>query len=188
MKINDIISEVEIDDTIVKQIISSDYFKVSLKSDIWLYHNTMKFKEPYHKVSISIDRDRKPVDTSEYIHNLTNKYALERFGVKVRNGLFAFNNNKKFEYYGTNQYTLLPLNNNYRIFYNPKVWDFTLAYTEEEENNTDMTLYLEQYIKDMLEVRFPTLTRRIHEFIVFGDWILVNETIFDKIIEVASTL
>lgn len=188
MKINDIISEVEIDDTIVKQIISTDYFKDSLKSSIWLYHNTKKFKEPYHKVSITIDRDRKPVDTREDIHNLTNKYALERFGVKVRNGLFAFNKNTKFQYYGTNQYVLLPLNNNYRIFYNPKVWDFTLAYTEEEEYNTDMTVYLKQYIDDMLEVRSPQLTSREHEFIVFGDWILVNETIFDKIIEVAATL
>ena len=84
-----------------------------------LIHGTYKM-EP--RKIINISQREKPVDTSKIIHDLVNKESIEKFGVPIRNLLFASQSAEVSENYGST-ITLVPLDDDYQFYYSDIVSD-----------------------------------------------------------------
>lgn len=124
MKINevDVPKRVELFDT----IIASKYFNDNILPYIingitppQLVHGSYKL-EP--RKIVNMNRREKPVDTSMIIHNLVNQESEKKFGVKIRNLLFASQDPEVAERYGTS-HTLIPLEDDYAFYYSDIVDD-----------------------------------------------------------------
>jgi hypothetical protein len=80
--------------------------------------NLEKFSN--YEVITSKQRDRIPADTKKEIHDLANKVFKEKFGWKVRNGIFTF---PYFFNFSTKDFLFFPIGN-YRYVYSNDISDF----------------------------------------------------------------
>lgn len=96
-----------------------------------LYHGTRRVDETVTEITL---REREaPLDTSLLVHNTVNKMAKEKFGINIRNGMFASQDALVTKSYGATT-MLIPLGD-YRIFYTPGVTDFTDKYRVAAHND-----------------------------------------------------
>ena len=124
MKINEV--DIPEENALFEKIIASKYFNDNILPYIIknrmppeLIHGTYKL-EP-RKVFYNKGRGR-PVDTSRLIHDLVNQQSKEKFGVEVRNLLFASQSSEVSENYGSTL-TIIPLDDDYRFYYSDIVSD-----------------------------------------------------------------
>ena len=155
MKINDILLENNLNEDILKAIIDSHYFKQYFKPIIdkifynyyennyytdeedliesvseevkqstiykyFLFHGTDR--NISNKI-IKFEYRGRSVDTVPFFHNYTNDESKNTIGEPIRNLLFGTTNKTIAEDYGK-IYIIIPLDN-YIIYYNPKIIDFT---------------------------------------------------------------
>lgn len=86
----------------------------------------------YHRSHDSSDRllnfkfRNKPTDTAILVHNVVNELCVKRFGIPVRSLFFTY---MDVERTGS-KLRAIPLGDNVRYFYNPKVRDMTVDFVE----------------------------------------------------------
>jgi hypothetical protein len=90
-----------------------------------MYRGSDNYKAPY--LVIAPYEERRPSDTNIEIHNYVNMISKEKYGVPVRNLIFADKRITLAEEYGE-PYVLFPLGD-YRLFYHKGVRDFTEYYS-----------------------------------------------------------
>lgn len=124
MKINEV--DIPEKNELLEEIISSKYFNDNVLPYIikdvtppQLIHGTYKI-EP--RQIVTINKREKPVDTAKIIHDLVNELSMEKYGVEVRNLLFASQSPEVSERYGATR-TLIPLDDDYKFYYSDIVAD-----------------------------------------------------------------
>lgn len=157
MRIIDIM-ESENQEDLIKQIKESKWYKEGAR----FYRAVSYDKSGLHKVTISKDRVRKPRDVSTEIHDMINKLSFERFGYKVRNGLFLSQSTKSLEMYGK-LHAIFPLDDT-DLFISKGIRDFF-----DESFTVDD---LEYYVSIMGRLE-PTGEFIEEEIMGFGTFILV---------------
>lgn len=142
MKITDLFESADVTD--FERVIKSPYFQDhvapyitetksfdqivgDLKHSAFLYHGS---QNSYPDGVVKFQYRGAPKDTVFYSHNMVNRLSEEKFGEPVRQLLFAMNNPLHIrKYAGENEHRVLFPLGQYRLFYNPKVKDFTIEMT-----------------------------------------------------------
>lgn len=106
------------------------YSQPSYSDSVKLYHHT---KNSHDTRIMEFKFRDAPSNTPIVVHDLVNHYAVQKFGLPVRNLFFTY-----AEYMFANQMRAIPLGDNVRYFYNPDVDDMTALiliekYKEVEE-------------------------------------------------------
>ncbi len=94
-----------------------------------MYRGSHNYKTPY--LVITPYGERRPSDTNIEIHNYVNMISKEKYGVPVRNLIFADKSIILAGEYGE-PYVLFPLGD-YRLFYHEGVKDFTEYYSTDSD-------------------------------------------------------
>lgn len=82
-------------------------------------------------INRNVRKDRRPKDTPTLIHNISDKYFMEKFGVKARSStIFCTGNMWTAADYG-HPYIIFPVGK-YEIIWSTKVKDFTTYVTSEK--------------------------------------------------------
>jgi hypothetical protein len=83
--------------------------------------------------------DRRPKDTSEYIHDYMNKLYKKKFGWEVRNGISVSNSFAQADAYG-NVHVFFPVDG-FKYVWHPDIYDFTNDFAGEHMSdwNSDPT-------------------------------------------------
>lgn len=90
---------------------------------------------------LTLRKDRKPRDTTQYVHDLVNAYFVKRFGVKVRSeGLFATGDRHTAEKYGHPYYAF-------------PVGQFKFVWGTHKGDPVMDTLHWTRMIENMMKVR-----------------------------------
>lgn len=176
MKIKDLDA---LDDVLLK-ITKTNYWDEYVRSGVLLVKNS-NVNHDHVIVNVPKDRDRTPTDTPKDIHDYINNITKKKFGYNVRNGMFAFNNTTPYKFYGKHQYVLFPIDNSYRVFTNPKIWDFTVEF---QKNENDPYEFADEYVSGIQDV--PIATKPINkksetEHMIFGNWVLIKLELFREI-------
>jgi hypothetical protein len=204
MKINDLSKYPQSLIDAVKEYMKSDWYQ----SGVFMYRGQRQRR----KIRFTVGNDgyrNKPLDTGEEFHNSTNILAKQKLGVKVRNGIFAKFNNKRIHLYG-HSHIILPIDvNNFRIFTNRKVSDFTsnvyMQYISKSNYNVWLSqlpkntsidesngkeeyknYLIKEYIDNIEEIELfstgisPTY---YNEIMLFGDMFIIPEEDFLEIVE-----
>ena len=95
-----------------------------------IFRGSHKYTTPYLVIT-PYSENRIPTDTNIEIHKYVNMLSSEKFGVPIRNLIFADKNIKTASEYG-NPYVLFPLGD-YRLFYSENVKDFTAHYNTDSD-------------------------------------------------------
>jgi len=98
-----------------------------------MYRGSYNYSTPYLVIT-PYSGNRIPLNTNVEIHKYVNMLSTEKFGVPIRNLIFADKKITTAAEYG-NPYVLFPLGD-YRLFYSENVKDFT------EHYNTDINMIL----------------------------------------------
>lgn len=117
-------------------------------------------------LTIDKSRDRKPKDSNIKVHEYANALALEKFGYKVRNGLFVTTDKRQAGMYGK-AWVVFPVSD-YKMFMNPDIYDF---YDDmgDETGEYIIKKYVESYVSDMVDITNTNVQIGDGEIILFGN-------------------
>lgn len=163
---NDNNSHIDIDKA-ADLVLNSEYFKnnnYELRSDKKLQHGS-DFLTNFSVKKI-VDRE-KSKDTKTFLHDIVNKLSKSKFGVNIRNKLFATTDMTTAKAYGSYVYTVIPLND-YNLYYSDSFEDFfndqtTIIGTADltrQLNKKIIELVLNQSINDLHQFQKPKLSWR----------------------------
>lgn len=186
MKINDILIKEDNSglDAIVDKIKSSYYFKNTmypemarlvnnvldedprdmndstlmflLQSSDLLYHGSPRISDGVSEIKFK--ERAKPKDSSILAHNYVNALAEEKFGRKVRNGMFGTVEYTRVETYG-NGFLIIPLGK-YSVYYVPGIMDFT-----GDLNASYHNAFGASFIADVSELMISMYTKKSGEIL-----------------------
>lgn len=151
-----------------------------IKSSPWYdYEKFFSRGMPNNNKDVSIikvdkNRDRKPVDVKQEIHDKINKRAIEEFGIPLRNGLFFYNYETAVadgHVYGA-QYVILPTENSV-IYTNPEVRDMYVELCDGKGNMSDDII--DVYVDGIVVVKDnKQFADDESEFIGFGEFYCIS--------------
>lgn len=151
-----------------------------IKSSPWYdYEKFFSRGMPNNNKDVSIikvdkNRDRKPVDVKQEIHDKINKRAIEELGIPLRNGLFFYNYETAVadgHVYGA-QYVILPTENSV-IYTNPEVRDMYVELCDGKGNMSDDII--DVYVDGIVVVNDnKQFSDDNSEFIGFGDFYCIS--------------
>lgn len=158
MKISDIL--VESNQTgVYDEIIKSAFFKNTYLDAYKKYGNETLYEleQPYlyhassrmeDKVQIIQMSERKePRDTSFYVHHLVNKISQEQLGFPLRKLMFSYTKKYLIDTYGHQEFILFPLDDDYKLYINPNVSDFTVDTKSSRWGTTSLVNFIDYFAK-----------------------------------------
>jgi len=107
-------------------IIETKYFNENILP--YITHNTIPPQLVHGSYNMDVNRvitihERKgPTDSAKIIHQIVNEESEKKFGVKIRNMIFATQSPEASENYGSLR-TLIPLDDDYALYYNDIISD-----------------------------------------------------------------
>jgi hypothetical protein len=118
---------------------------------IKLYSGRKNLKSNFTKKSIR--KDRKPLDTINFLDDEINKKFTKKFGIPVRKqGLFVFTNSYSPIDFGL-PYIVFPIGSDYSFYQNTNIDDFTnITFNEIEDYILDVVFENSMYI-NMKDIR-----------------------------------
>lgn len=156
-------------ETLIGRIKGSKWYK---ESDFDFYRGIPTNKGESFTIFVDKNRDRRPTDSKQEIHDYTNELSLKRHNINLRNGLFLTQSINAALDYGK-VYIVYPMDG-VELYYNPKVRDFYAdiarytAFNKDKPNNNKIEDYIEG-IK-VLEPNIETC----NEIMGFGEFIIVS--------------
>lgn len=125
MKIDDIVKD---KNPVFDRIIHSAFFKANFEKSFppYLYHGSNYF--PAEEVIVKQKFRTEPRDTVKLVHNFVNDLSMEKLGIPIRNLLFTSTCKHRISDYGDEKFMVFPLSDDYKLFYNEVVDDFTEYY------------------------------------------------------------
>ena len=136
-------------DELKDRIMATRFWKNGIKHDSWLYFDANQIVNEYLIVNIKLDRKVSPTDIAR---KTVNQLSNTKFGYKIRDGMIATNNTHG----NTNSsrlYMLLPLDDNFKIFYNPNVADFNKEYADNINNSIDPYNIASKYMDGVKDIK-----------------------------------
>lgn len=120
-------------------------------------------------------RYRNPKNTPLELHDTINNVAYDKFGVLIRNGLFATTKIKEATEYGT-VYRIFPTEDNYTVFTNPNVSDLTFEINKQRSGEVEQ--FMDNYVDGVIETKktiYPV------EYMVFGKVLFIRNDLYNSI-------
>ena len=120
-------------------------------------------------------RYRNPKNTPVELHDTINNVAYDKFGVLIRNGLFATTKIKEASEYG-NVYRIFPISDDYSVFTNPNIPDLTFEINKRKGN--DHESFIDDYVDGIIETKKTIYSV---EYMVFGKVLFIRNDLYDSI-------
>lgn len=133
-------------------IINSEFFKNNYDKDNeeqkfkFLFHGSDSIELKGNAIVMLNSKERtSSQDTFPFVHQYLNKISEEKFGVKIRNLLFAYNSSVSTFQYG-DTLCVFPIGD-YQLFYSTSVVDFTISYGADRNGTGSMYPIKDFYVE-----------------------------------------